>query len=346
MELKRKRFGTLSDGSKVSLFKVSNGAVSFVATDYGCVLTSLLVPSKGGAVDDVVLAPPTFDSLVASGASFGGIVGRFANRIGGGRFTLNGVEHRLDRNEGGHCLHGGFFRWDKQLWDAEVVDAVEGTGIAFSRISPSGEQGMPGTLRVRVAYLLDEGNNLVMRYSAVSDADTIISLTNHSYFNLAGHDKGRVDSHLLTLECSRYLEVEDGIPTGQALPVEGTVFDFTAERPLGQHIHSAELQVTCGYDHCYCIDSGKGRLVPFARVRDLESGRTMTVATDMPGVQLYTANWLQGELGKNGARYHAHGGFCLETQRYPDSPNKCTFPSAVLRAGEEFTSTTVYGFRW
>ncbi len=336
----------LSDGSGVSLFRISNGAVSFVATNYGCVLTSLLVPSRDGTVDDVVLAPPTFGSLIASEASLGGIVGRFANRISGGRFTLNGVEHQLDRNENGHCLHGGFFRWDKQLWDAEMAETVKGTGVIFSRISRSGEQGMPGTVQVKVAYLLDDENSLVMRYSAVSDADTIISLTNHSYFNLAGHDKGRVDTHLLTLACSRYLEVEDGIPTGQVLSVEGTVFDFTTEKPLGQHIHSAELQGTRGYDHCYCIDSGKGRLVPFASVRDPDSGRVMTVATDMPAVQLYTANWLQDELGKNGMRYNAHGGFCLETQRYPDSPNKCTFPSAVLKAGEEFTSTTVYGFRW
>lgn len=346
MDVKEQMFGVLSDGSDVSLFRVSNGAVSFVATNYGCVLTSLLVPSKDGVVDDVVLAPPTFGSLVSSSASFGGIVGRFANRIGGGCFILNGLEYRLDRNEGRNCLHGGFFRWDKQLWAAEVVETEKGTGVTFSRVSRSGEQGMPGTVQVKVAYLLDDENNLTMHYSAVSDADTIISLTNHSYFNLAGHDKGSVDNHLLTMGCSRYLEVRDGIPTGAILPVEGTVFDFTKERPLGRDIHSPELQETRGYDHCYCIDSGKGRLVPFASVRDLKSGRTMTVATDMPGVQLYTGNWLQGDLGKNGMRYDARGGFCLETQRYPDSPNKFAFPSAVLRVGEEFTSTTVYGFRW
>ena len=346
MDVSKKKFGTLSDGSKVSLYRVSNGSMSFVATNYGCVITSIQVPSRIGVVEDVVLAPPTLDSLVISDASFGGIVGRFANRISGGRFVLNGKDYQLDMNEGANCLHGGFFRWDKQVWDAEVVETVKGTGVIFSRISRAGEQGMPGTLQVKVAYLLDEENNLVMHYSAISDADTIISLTNHSYFNLAGHNKGRVDSHLMTLDCDHYLATKDGIPTGEMLPVGGTIFDFTKEKPLGQHIHSPELQELRGYDHCYCIDSGKGRLVPFAKIREPESGRTMTVATDMPGVQLYTGNWLQGELGKNGARYNAQGGFCLETQRYPDSPNKYTFPSAVLKAGEEFTSTTVYGFRW
>ena len=337
----------LSDGLKVFLYKISNGAVSCTVTNYGCVITSILVPSNSGAVEDVVLAPPTFDSLVRSDASFGGVVGRFANRIGGGRFTLDDKEYLLDRNEGEDCLHGGFFRWDKQLWEeTKVIKLDDGVGVIFSRTSPAGEQGMPGTLRVSVSYFLDKGNNLEIGYSAISDEDTVVSLTNHSYFNLAGHNKGAIDDHLLTLSCSRYLEAERCIPTGALLPVKDTVFDFTTEKALGQDLHREELEGTRGYDHCYSIDQTGERLVAFARVREPNSGRAMTVTTDMPGVQLYTANWLKGDAGKNGANYQPHGGFCLETQMYPDSPNKPDFPSCVLKAGEAYTSTTIYSFEW
>lgn len=336
----------LSNGSKVSLYKVTNGSVSFVATDYGCVLTSLFVPSKSGVVEDVVLAPPTLDSLVSSDASFGGVVGRFANRIGGASFVLNGTEYRLDKNDGENCLHGGFFRWDKQVWSAEVVETIKGTGVTFSRTSPSGEQGMPGTVEVGVTYLLDNSNNLIMHYSAISDKDTVINLTNHSYFNLAGHNRGSLETHLLRLDCSHYLETKDLVPTGKILPVEGTVFDFTREKSLTQDLSNQVLIESRGYDHCYCIRKGASGLTSFAEVRELGSGRVMTVATDMPGVQLYTANWLKGDLGKDGVGYKQWGAFCLETQQYPDAPNKLNFPSAVLRAGKEFTSTTVYGLKW
>ncbi|MEE0133635.1 MAG: aldose epimerase family protein [Treponema sp.] len=347
MVVKTRKFGTLSDGSKVTLYKVSNGKVSFVATNYGCVITSLLVPSRSGTADDIVLAPPTLDSLILSDASFGGIVGRFANRIGNARFTLNGQEYQLDKNDGENCLHGGFLRWDKQVWDeAEIVEFRDGAGVIFSRTSYAGEQGMAGNLRVSVRYFLDKKNNLEIGYSALCDEDTILNLTNHSYFNLAGHNKGSIDSHLLTLHCSQYLEAENCIPTGNILPVENTVFDFTTEKPLGQDINADVLRDTRGYDHCYCIDHSQNKLVSFAQVREPVSGRMMTVTTDMPGVQLYTANWLKGDLGKAGKNYQPRDGFCLETQMYPDSPNKPNFPSCVLKAGEVFNSTTIYSFQW
>ena len=347
MEVKKKKFGILSDGSKVSLYKVSNGDVSFVATNYGCVITSLLVPSKSGAIDDIVLAPPTLDSLILSDASFGGIVGRFANRIKNACFSLNGKEYQLNKNDGENCLHGGFLRWDKLLWDeVEILEFRDGAGVIFSRTSPSGEQGMPGNLRVSVRYFLDKKNNLEIGYSAICDEDTILNLTNHSYFNLAGHNKGSINSHLLTLQCNQYLEAKNCIPTGEILPVENTVFDFTTEKSLGQDINAPELQEPRGYDHCYCIDHSKDKLVSFAQVREPVSGRVMTVTTDMPGVQLYTANWLKGDLGKAGKNYQSRDGFCLETQMYPDSPNKPNFPSCVLKAGETFNSTTIYSFKW
>lgn len=347
MEVKKRKFGILSDSSKVSLYKVSNGKMSFTVTNYGCVLTSILVPSKSGSVADIVLAPPTLDSLICSDASFGGIVGRFANRIGNACFTLNEKEYPLDKNDRDNCLHGGFLRWDKLLWEErEIIKYRDGAGVIFSRTSPAGEQGMPGNLQVSVRYFLDKENNLEIGYSAVSDEDTILNLTNHSYFNLAGHNKGSVDSHLLTLHCSQYLEAKDCIPTGAILPVKGTIFDFTAEKPLGRHIDDMALRETRGYDHCYCIDHTRDRLVSFAQVREQSSGRVMTVTTDMPGVQLYTANWLKGDLGKDGIHYQPRSGFCLETQMYPDAPNKASFPSCVLKAGEVFNSTTIYSFDW
>lgn len=347
MDVKKKKFGILSDGSKVSLYKVSNGKISFTVTNYGCVITSLLVPSKSGVVDDIVLAPPTLDSLICSDASFGGIVGRFANRISNGRFTLNKKEYQLDKNDGEHCLHGGFLRWDKLLWkETEIIKFRDGVGVVFSRISPAGEQGMPGNMRVSVRYFLDKENNLEIGYSVVSDQDTICNLTNHSYFNLAGHNKGDINSHLLTLNCSQYLESENCIPTGAILSVKDTIFDFTTEKPLGQHIDDRSLQETRGFDHCYCIDHNENWLVTFAQVREPLSGRSMKVTTSLPGVQLYTANWLKGDLGKDGIRYQPRDGFCLETQMYPDAPNKPNFPSCVLEAGKIFNSTTIYSFDW
>ena len=344
MDVKKRKFGLLSDGSKVYLYKVSNGDMSFCVTNYGCVITSIRVPSKSGTVDDVVLAPETLDALVRSDAAFGACVGRFANRIGGASFSLDGQTYHLDKNDGNNCLHGGFFRWEKQIWKAKVIRNFSEVGVCFKRISPDGEQGMPGNLKIEVTYVLTNKNELCITYKAKTDKTTIVNFTNHSYFNLKGHSKGDVLSHVLKLDCDTYLESEGMIPTGRILPVDGTVFDFRQGKAIGTDISASELWATKGYDHCYCIDSAKKNKI-FAEVREPVTGRIMTVTTDMPGVQFYTGNWLQGSCGKNGITYRDQSGFCLETQNYPDAPNK-DFPCCVLKPGEEFNSKTVYTFAW
>ncbi|MBO5137265.1 MAG: galactose mutarotase [Spirochaetaceae bacterium] len=347
MDIKKRKFGVLPDGSKVHIYTISNGQMSFSATNYGCVITSIMIPSKNGGFSDVVFAPPTFDSLVASDASFGAVVGRFANRIGKSVFTLGNKEYKLDNNAGGNCLHGGFFRWDKQLWDATVVETASGTGITFSRLSVDGEQGMPGNLKVNVTYLLNNSNEIIIRYQAVSDADTYVNFTNHSYFNLKGQTRETINNHTLTMNCSSYLETDDNrLPTGKILSVDGTIFDFRKPKALGKDLDSPLLKSAGGYDHCYCIESVPGRIIPFATLSEAETGRTMTVSTDLPGVQLYTANWIGGTLGKNGCTYSSHGAVCIETQFYPDTPNRPEFPTCLLKANETFETTTVYGFRW
>lgn len=347
MDVKRRKFGLLADGSKVYLYTVSNGQVKFSATNYGCVITSLIVPSKEKGEQDVVLAPPTFDFLVSSYACFGSFIGRFAGRIGGASFNLNGTKYVLDKNLKECCLHSGFFRWDKQLWNSEIIENSEGKGVRFFRTSTDGEQGMPGNLQVEVSYLLNTSNELLIHYGAVSDKDTPINFTNHSYFNLKGQGNGTVENHILQMNCSSYLETDEfQVPTGKFIPVEGSIFDFRSGKSIGDGLSSCELASTNGYDHCFCIDGESSNLIPFAKVFEPESKRTMTVATDMPGVQFYTGNGLGKTIGKNGSIYFDYSGFCLETQFYPDSPNKTNFPSCILKAGEKFSSTTVYGFKW
>ena len=347
MDVKRRKFGLLSDGSKVYLYTVSNGQVEFSATNYGCVITSLIVPSKDRGFQDIVLAPPTFDFLVSSYACFGAFVGRYAGRIGGASFKLNGIEYVLDKNLKGSCLHGGFFRWDKQLWNSEIIENSQGKGIRFFRTSPDGEQGMPGNLEVEVSYMLNTSNELIIHYGAVSDKDTPINFTNHSYFNLKGQGNGTVENHILQMNCSTYLETDDcQVPTGKILPVEKSVFDFRIGKSMGEDLSSSELTATGGYDHCFCINEDFKYSIPFATVFEPETKRTMTVATDMPAVQFYTANGMGKTIGKNGSIYFDHGGFCLETQFFPDSPNKPNFPNCILKSGQRFSSTTIYGFKW
>ncbi len=346
MDVKSCLFGILADGTEVHLYSISNGKISFSATDYGCVITSIIIPSKTGRNEDIVLGPSSFDGVVCSSSYFGAMVGRFANRIGGAKFSLNDKEYHLDSNDNGNCLHGGLFRWDKILWNSEVVETREGSGIRFSRHSPDGEQGMPGNLDVAVTYLLTMNNEIIIKYEGFCDKDTPINFTNHSYFNLKGQFD-TIDTHVLSMNCSSFLEVDDSlVPTGRILSVEDTVFDFRTPKEMGKDFSSMDLEKTGGYDHCYCIDSAGGELVDFATVVEPTSGRTMTVATDLPGVQFYTGNSLGGGMGKNGNIYVGHSGFCLETQYYPDTPNKTEFPSCILKAGEKYSSTTIYAFKW
>jgi len=351
MKVKKQNYGTLSDGTKATLYTVSNGKMSFCVTDYGCTLTSILVPDKIHGMVDVLLGFSTLDGYVTGKGSYGALVGRFANRISGAAFSVEGKQYSLDANNNGNCLHGGFRRFEKMLWKSKAVSTKHGEGVRFTRTSPSLEQGFPGNVQLEVTYTLNDDNELTLSYRAVTDKATPINLTNHSYFNLAG--SGTILNHLLQLNCTSYLDVDKAlIPTGKLIPVKGTAFDFTKEKPVG-----ADIKKTgSGYDHCFVTQnydahaksafeiSEKTGLVLAAKVTDPASGRKMTVKTNQIGMQVYTGNSVEGTVGKNGCAYQNHDAICLETQCFPDSPNKPEFPSCILEPDRKYRALTVYGF--
>jgi len=305
----------------------------------GATLAELHVPDRDGKLVDVVLG---FDDVAGyeSGANqhFGCTTGRFANRICQGKFTLDGVTYQLAVNNGPNHLHGGPERaLDKVTWDADPLE----NGVRFTYSSPDGEENFPGTLNVEVTYTLSADNALRIDYQATTDKPTIINLTNHSYFNLSGHSAGSVLDHEVFIDADRYTPVDEtSIPTGELAQVAGTPFDFRVRQPLGTRIG----QLAGGYDHNYVLNHSHGKLRKIAQVYDPRSGRVMEVATDQPGVQLYTGNGLHGQTGKAGQTYDAQSAVCLETQHFPDSPNQPSFPSTVLRPGETYRHTCVYGF--
>jgi aldose 1-epimerase len=343
MEVKEFKFARLSDGSKVHLYTVNNGSMSFSVTDYGCTITSIKTPDKNGNIQDIALGYSTFDGYLHDDKFFGVFVGRFANRIANAKFSLNGADFKLDKNDGDNCLHSGYDSYNKKIWKAEITETKRGSGVRFTRISPDGEQGFPGTVKIEVIYLLNNQNEIMCRYRAISDKDTPINLTNHSYFNLKGEGSGDVLNHDLTLACDSFLELDDGsIPTGRILSVENTPFDFRTTKKIGDDIS----KTVNGYDHNFCINQNGRRVTSFAKVSESSSGRKMTVSTNQPGVQFYTGNYLGGDFGKNGHSYAKHSGFCLETQQYPDAPNKKDFPSCILKANDLFEAVTTYSFEW
>mgnify|MGYP002621588045 CR=1 FL=1 len=306
----------------------------------GATLSELHVPDRNGKLVDVVLG---FDDLAGyeSGANhhYGCTTGRFANRIKRGKFSIDGVEYQLATNIGPNHLHGGVKQsLDKVIWEAEqLTDAL---GVRFRYVSPDGEEGFPGTLTTTVTYSLTDDNALRIDYEATTDKPTIINLTNHSYFNLAGHGNPSILDHEIKINADRITAVDDeSIPTGELKEVSGTPFDFRTRHRIGDWIEKVG-----GYDHNYVTNGEWGTLREIAEVIDPESGRLMRVFTDQPGVQFYTANGLSGQPGKGGMPYHRQGSFCLETQNFPDAPNQPTFPSAILRPGEVYTHTCIYSF--
>lgn len=307
----------------------------------GATLAELHVPDRFGKLDDVVLG---FDSMgeYDSGANhhFGCTTGRFANRIRHGKFTLAGVEYQLATNNGPNHLHGGVSRsLDKVIWSGEQLS--DKLGVRFTYESPAGEEMFPGTLQLTVTYTLSEDNALRIDYEATTDKPTIINLTNHSYFNLSGHDGPSIVDHELRIDADRYTVVDEYlIPTGEIADVAGTPLDFRARHPIGDRI----AETDGGYDQNYVLNGEWGTLRPIAEVLDPKSRRIMRVSTDQPGVQLYTGNHLSGQSGKKGAPYHGQCAFCLETQNFPDAPNQPNFPSAVLRPGETYRQTCIYAF--
>ena len=340
-------FGALPDGGAIHLFTLKNShGVEVRAMDYGATIISIRTPDRAGRFDDVVLGFDGFDPYLTKARYFGSIVGRYGNRIAGGKFTLDGVPVQLALNNGTNHLHGGPHGFDKIIWHGERFERGGSSGVVFTYTSPDGEEHYPGTLQMTVTYTLTAQDELRLEYVAKTDKATPINLTNHSYFNLAGRGHGDILKHVLTLNADRYTPVDAAlIPTGELASVQGTPFDFRQPTAIGARIDADNEQIKRGggYDHNFVLNGWSAsaeRPRQVAHVVDPSSGRTLDVATTEPGVQFYTGNNLND--ASNG--FVRRAGFCLETQHYPDSPNHANFPSTILRPGAAFRSTTVFTF--
>ena len=346
--IEKRPFGKLADGTPVDLYTLTNrGGVEARITNYGGAVVSLKVPDARGQLADVVLGYDDPAGYESDKAYFGALIGRFANRIALGRFTLGGKEYRLATNNGANHLHGGVRGFDKVVWQARPLRRRGGVALELSYRSRDGEEGYPGNLSVRAVYFLTDTNELRIEYTATTDKTTIVNLTHHSYFNLAGHGSGNILTHELRLNADRFTPVDETlIPTGELRAVKGTPFDFTRAAGIGSRIDQDEEQLKRGkgYDHNFVLNKKGRELSLAAEVYEPRSGRTMEVWTTEPGVQLYTGNFLDGVRGKGGKAYNFREGFCLEAQHFPDSPNRPAFPSTVLRPGGRYTQTTVYKF--
>jgi aldose 1-epimerase len=345
----RAPFGKMQDGTAVDVYTLTNAnGVEIRAISYGGIIQSLRVPDRFGKTTDIVLGFDTLDGYLKNDPYFGAIIGRYGNRIGKAQFTLNGRTYKLAANNGANHLHGGVKGFDKVVWKAEPSKSEAGPSIVFSRVSPDGEEGYPGNLNVRVTYTLTDKNELIIDYHATTDRATPVNLTQHSYFNLAGQGSGDILGHELMINADRYTPVDDAlIPTGELAPVDGTPFDFRKPTMIGARIDGDHPQLTAGkgYDHNWVLKRQGTGLQSAARVYEPKTGRTLEVATTEPGMQFYAGNFLDGSIkGKGGAVYARRTGFCLETQHYPDSPNKPQFPSTILQPGAEYRSRTVFTF--
>jgi aldose 1-epimerase len=343
----RAPFGTTRNGQSVEIYTLTNAhGVAMRVITYGGIITSLKVPDRNGHLGDVVLGFDTLDGYVKDSPYFGAIIGRYGNRIAKGRFTLGGKTFTLATNNGPNHLHGGVKGFDKVVWTAVPGTDAKGVSVTLSRTSPDGEEGYPGNLHTTVRYTLTDENAVSIEYRATTDQPTPVNLTQHSYFNLAD-DAGGILAHELTIHAARYTPVDETlIPTGELASVQGTPFDFRQPTPIGARIDEDNVQLKNGggYDHNWVIDRGGPGLEPAARLVDPKSGRTLEVSTTEPGIQFYTGNFLGGITGKSGRSYGRRAGLCLETQHFPDSPNRSSFPSTILRPGETYSSQTVLTF--
>ena len=337
MKITKRIFGTVPDGTQVFCWRMENTHGLYAELlDYGAALRALFVPDRDGILRDVVQGYDTLDEYRSNGGSFGATIGRVANRIGGALFVLNGTNYPLAQNCGPHHIHGGFVGFSKQVWQG----TEEADGVRFTRVSPDGEEGYPGTLTVSVKFSW-QGDGLMLHYTAQCDQDTILNLTNHSYFNLDG--EGTVQEQLLKIHADRYTPNDAGcLPTGELAPVAGTAMDFRSFKPIGKDADSDEpcVKPFRGYDVNFCLDGS----VQAIEAKSLKSGIVMCVTTDQPGVQLFTANHMKERIGKNGQKYGHRSAFCLETQHFPDCIHHPDWPSCVLRASEVFDSKTIYSF--
>lgn len=348
MGIQKEPFGLLLDGRAVERYRLSGASgIQVELISYGAAVSKLLVPDREGKLGDVVLGYDSPEDYEKGTKFFGAAIGRYANRIAGGSFSLHGTEYHLTRNEAsGATLHGGA-GFDRKLWKTLACEDGEEPSVTFGYLSPDGEEGFPGNLEVKIAYTLTKNHSLQIKYWAESDQETPINLTNHSYFNLTGDARNTILDHRLFIAGDIFTPTNpDGIPTGEVLPVKGTPMDFTEEKRIGQEISSEYPQISAamGYDHNYVLRPDReGR--PAARAYDPSSGRILEVYTSEPGVQLYTANYLDGaDIGKDGIPLQAYCAFCLETQHFPDSVHQPQFPSPFYRAGEIFHSKTEYRF--
>jgi aldose 1-epimerase len=343
----RDRFGATADAKPVEIYTLRNAnGVEVRAITYGATITSLRVPDRRGTVQDIVLGFNAMEGYLKPPPYFGAIVGRYGNRIGNGRFSLDRQEYKLATNNGPNHLHGGNIGFDKVIWTAEPIKGRN--AVVFSRTSRDGEEGYPGNLAVRVTYELTDKNELIVDYHATTDKATPVNLTQHSYFNLAGEGSGDVLNHSMMINADRYTPVDGTlIPTGELASVQGTPFDFRKTTAIGARINQdhPQLKNGQGYDHNWVLNRKGEGLQLAARVSEPTSGRTLEVTTTEPGMQFYAGNFLDGTLtGKSGKPYTRRSGFCLETQHYPDSPNKPNFPSSILRPDQEYRSRTVFTF--
>lgn len=342
-------FGTMPDGQVASLFTITNANGSVIkVTNYGGIITSLLVPDKNGILGDVVLGYDSLQSYIDSNPYFGAIIGRYGNRIANGKFSIDSLSYQLATNDGPNHLHGGPKGYDKVLWDAQTFESDSSAGVVFTRVSPDMEEGYPGNLTCKVTYTFDNNNKLTFEYEATTDKSTIVNLTNHAYFNLTGEPTLTINNHELQLPASSFLPVDSTlIPTGELRDVASTPFDFTKAVAIGDRVNDDNIQLKYGkgYDHCWVYDNKSTSLKFGGKLYDPKSGREMVIYTMEPAVQFYGGNFLDGSnIGKSNTPYQFRTGLCLETQHYPDSPNKPTFPSTLLAPGETYYSKSVYEF--
>ncbi|MDR2470943.1 MAG: galactose mutarotase [Treponema sp.] len=364
MNISRKKFGVLSNGETVYLYTLEAGDMSLSVSTFGATWTSLFAPGKKGR-EDLILGHSSLEGYFHGPGYMGATIGRFANRIGGASFTLGGKNYGLYPNDGGHSLHGGRRGFDKKNWEAHSYTDRDGVFVRFELESPPGDEGYPGRLHAAVSYGLTLSGEVVADYRARVDEPCPVNLTNHVYFNLAGEGSGAILSHELRLYASSYVESgPDLIPTGKLIPVAGTAFDFTAPKAIGRDYKAAcggePERSGAGYDHCFVLDGWKAPvpevsagpekaepvLHPCAEVREPESGRGFRLFTSQPGVQFYSGNFLDGAPGKAGSVYRKNAGFCLETQRFPDSPNQGSFPPAVFGPGRDYHERALFAFSW
>jgi aldose 1-epimerase len=354
MKVTKTAFGTLSDGREVFIYTLEAGDISLSISSFGATWTSLLVPAKNGGKDDILLGYSTLERYIHNTGSMGITVGRFANRVSGGVFSLGGKTHTLYKNDGNNSLHGGRVGFGARLWKAESYTENGGAYVRFELESPDGDEGYPGNLKVAAIYGVNASNEISALYEAHVDTLCPLNFTNHAYFNLSGEGTGNILDHQLKLYAVSYIAVDENlIPTGKYSPVANSPFDFREAKPIGRDFEAAcggdVKAVGKGYDHCFALDGwkeGEKKLLPCAEVHDPASGRTLKLSTTQPGVQFYSGNFLDGVAGKPGSVYLKNYGFCLETQHFPDSPNRKEFPNAYFGPGRDYEERAVFSLGW